>query len=66
MEENKNKTPASRLRANYHYNKANKKRIPFDLNIKYDKDIIEFLNLKENKQGYIKNLIRADMAKNTD
>lgn len=45
------------------YNRKNKKQIKFELNINTDADIIKHLEKKENKQGYIKQLIRDDMAK---
>lgn len=34
------------------------------LHKEYDKDILDKLESVENKQGYIKDLIRADIAKN--
>ena len=43
------------------YAKKQIKQIKFELNIVHDKDILDFLDTKENKQGYIKSLIRADM-----
>lgn len=33
------------------------------LNLETDKDIIEKLKAVENRQGYLKNLIREDMAR---
>ena len=43
------------------YNKKNTKQINIRLNKKTDEDIIIFLDKKENKQGYIKELIRYDI-----
>lgn len=45
------------------YNRKNKKQIKFELNINTDADIIKHLETIDNKQGYIKQLIRDDMAK---
>lgn len=47
------------------YKKDNCKRISFELNSNYDQDIIEFLNSKDNKQGYLKELIRKDINSQT-
>lgn len=48
------------------YDKANTKKICIKLNIKYDSDIIEFLNSLSNKQGYIKNLIRENIQNSSN
>ena len=53
----------SRTRANLKYHKNNIKQMKIDLNKKTDSDIISFLEKCENKQGYIKALIREDMKK---
>lgn len=45
-------------RASKKYTAANTKQIPLALNIKTDADIIDHLQEKANKQGYIKGLIR--------
>ena len=45
------------------YAKDNIKQVKFTLNKNTDADIIEHLDRVENKQGYIKNLIRADIKK---
>lgn len=45
------------------YNHEKTKTINMVLNKKTDADIIEFLMAKENKQGYLKALIRSDMKK---
>lgn len=38
-------------------------QVSLNLNRKTDEDIIRWLELHDNKQGYIKSLIRADIAK---
>lgn len=43
------------------YDRENTKQILLKLNINTDSDILEFLEGK-NKQGYIKDLIRKDIA----
>ena len=43
------------------YHKENLKQYKFNLSLIHDSDLIEFLDAVPNKQGYIKNLIRADM-----
>ena len=43
------------------YDKANTKQIMLKLNLKSDKDILDQLQRMENKQGYIKDLIRKDL-----
>jgi len=53
----------SRTRANLRYQKKNIKQMKLDLNRNTDADIISFLERCENKQGYIKALIREDMKK---
>lgn len=45
------------------YQKANVKSMAFVLNRNTDQDIIEFLATKENRNAYLKALIRADMHK---
>ena len=45
------------------YKKKNTIRIAFNLSLIHDADIIDFLKSKNNKQGYLKELIRADMEK---
>ena len=50
-------TPQSR------YDRANTKRISLKLNAKTDQDVLEHLAQQANVQGYIKRLIRADIAK---
>ena len=50
-------------RANAKYQSNHIKRLPINLNDRTDADIIAHLDSLPNKQGYIKALIRADMAK---
>ncbi len=45
------------------YNRKNKKQIKFELNINTEADIIQHLETIDNKAGYIKQLIRDDIAK---
>jgi len=53
----------SRTRANLKYQRKSIKQLKIALNKKTDSDIISFLERCENKQGYIKALIREDMKK---
>ena len=52
----------AKRRAIQKYDSANTKQIHLKLNIKTDADIIEHLSGKDSIQGYIKDLIRADIA----
>lgn len=58
------KNSDARIRANAKYNKENIKMVTLHLNITTDKDILDYLQKKDNKTGYIKDLIREDMKKN--
>lgn len=49
--------------SDYNYEKNNCTRISIKLGNKTDADIIEKLNKQDNKQGYIKQLIREDISK---
>ena len=67
-EENAAKTPEPRRHKKVSLQKAQKKydaeytkMVPLKLNTRTDADIIEKLTDTENKQGYIKNLIRQDI-----
>ena len=53
----------SKLRANAQYDKQNTTGLYLKLNKNTDIDIIERLSAQENKQGYIKLLIRDDIKK---
>ena len=54
-------TSESAKRAKERYDKATAKQMLFRFNEKTDADIIEKLEEVDNKQGYIKQLIRDDM-----
>ena len=45
------------------YDRENTKRVYIKLNKNTDKDILDYLDSKSNKQGYIKKLIRKDMKR---
>lgn len=45
--------------------KENTKGFYIRLNVASDLDIIQHLSTKENKQGFVKELIRADLARET-
>lgn len=57
------KTSDAQLRAIAKYDAANTKQIMLKLNRKTDADILAALEACGNIQGYIKMLIRADLAK---
>lgn len=48
------------------YQKENVKQIKFTLNKIHDLDIIEHLDGIQNKNGYLKDLIRQDMKKGSE
>ena len=56
-------TSDAQKRAVIKYDAANTKQIKLKLNVKTDADILARLQEVENVQGYIKELIRADMKK---
>ena len=58
-----NKSTESQVRASIKYNKENTVQISLKLNRTTDADLIDSLNRIANKQGYIKELIRRDIAK---
>lgn len=45
------------------YDKTHTRAIMFKFNLKTDKDILEKLDEVENRQGYIKKLVRDDIKK---
>lgn len=45
------------------YDKNNTKKYSIKLNLHTDKDIIEWLDIQKSKQGAIKNLIRAEIER---
>lgn len=57
------KSTDAQIRASAKYNKENVKRVILHFNITTDKDILDCLAKKDNKTGYIKQLIRADIGK---
>ena len=50
-------------RAVSRYDAANTRQIKIKLNLKTDADILERLSEVDNRQGYIKDLIRQDIEK---
>lgn len=56
-------TSPAQLRASAKYDKANTTGVYLKLNKETDKAILDHLARQENKQGYIKQLILADMEK---
>lgn len=63
MAESIPKTPAANLRAINKFNREKTTRVTVRLNKNTDADILAYLEtISESKQGYIKRLIRADMA----
>ena len=52
-----------RLRYLAEYDRENTRMFCLKLNRKTDKDVIEALEAVDNKQGYIKALIRADIER---
>lgn len=65
MDKPKRKRPSSpaHVRATTKYNKTHVIQYSLKLNVGTDEDMIAFLNSIENKNGYLKDLIRADMNK---
>lgn len=53
----------AKRRTNMAYDKENTKLVGMKLNRKTDADILEYLNSKENVQGYLKNLIRNEIKR---
>lgn len=53
----------AQLKAGYKYDKANTEQVHLKLNKRTDKDVLEKLDSVPSKQGYIKELIRADIKK---
>lgn len=56
------KTTKAQLKATAKYQKKNTRMFTLRLNLNTDMDIIEKLEQVSNKQGYIKELIRTDIA----
>ncbi|MBR3361639.1 MAG: hypothetical protein IKG39_09890 [Lachnospiraceae bacterium] len=59
----KKKEISVQTRASIKYMATHTKQVKFNFNYKYDADILEKLDSVPNKAGYIKELIRADIAK---
>lgn len=51
----------AKKKANARYDSTHTRQITLKLNLQTDKDILDRLDEVENKQGYIKQLIREDM-----
>lgn len=58
------KVPEANYRASLKYKAEKCRQIKFELNKRLDEDILVWLDSQENKQGYLKELIRADMERN--
>ena len=58
------KSTDAQIRAHQKYNAKATKQVPLRFNLKTDADILEKLYSTDNIQGYIKQLIRADIEKN--
>lgn len=56
-------TSKAQLRAQAKYDKDNTVQVRLKLNKKTDRDILDYLDGCNNKQGYIKELIRADILR---
>lgn len=56
------KTTEAQLKATAKYQKKNTRMFTLRLNLNTDMDIINKLEQVKNKQGYIKQLIRTDIA----
>lgn len=48
------------------YNAKTRRRVALNLNTNTDPDILEHLEKLDNVQGYLKQLIRADMARKSE
>lgn len=57
------KIPESNYRAAQKYRREKCRQVRIELNKVYDADILDWLDAQPNKQGYLKDLIRADIAK---
>lgn len=57
------KTPDSQLRAAKKNIRENCRVISMVLTKSTDQDIIDYLDTMDNKQGYLKSLIRADISR---
>lgn len=55
----------NRALSNARYDKEHTRSMRCKLNLKTDADIIKWLDSQPNKQGYIKQLIRDDIARHS-
>lgn len=55
---------ANAARSKREYDKTNARTFSLKFNVKTDADILELFEAIDNKQGYIKRLIREDIARN--
>lgn len=53
----------AQTKAQEKYDAGNTRQVHLKLNLRIDGDVLEKLDSVPNKQGYIKELIRADMGK---
>ena len=53
----------AQIKAQRRYDAKNTRQVHIKLNIRTDKDVLERLDEVQSKQGYIKRLIREDLAK---
>ena len=53
----------AQVRATAKYDKSNTRQVLLKLNLKTDADILRHLETQDSMQGYIKKLIREDIAK---
>ena len=58
------KIPECDYRASQKYRREKCRKIQIELNKVIDADILEWLDAQPNKQGYLKQLIRDDIARN--
>lgn len=63
MTDKMQRSSEARKRAVSKYDASHTKQIKLKLNLGTDKDILDKLDAEENVQGYIKRLIREDIAK---
>ena len=58
------KTSAAQIKASNKYTKEHSKSYLIRFNRDTEQDIIKYLDSLDNKQGYIKNLIKDDIERN--
>ena len=56
-------TTEAQRKAQRRYDARNTRQVHIKLNVRTDKDVLERLDEVQSKQGYIKRLIREDLAK---